>query len=88
MSFLTWKNQKSLSGFEPTAVRDKRFEVNDFKHSATDASHKIVMVLKYFYDFKNILKFINVILKNPINYYFFYTFLLFPWIYNKLTIRN
>jgi hypothetical protein len=28
---------KSLSGFEPTAVRGKWFEVNDLNHSATDA---------------------------------------------------
>jgi hypothetical protein len=31
------KNSKSLSGFEPTVVRGKWFEVNDLNHSATDA---------------------------------------------------
>jgi hypothetical protein len=30
-------NPKSLSGYEPTAVRGKWFEVNDLNHSATDA---------------------------------------------------
>jgi hypothetical protein len=36
-SSLTWKNQKSLSGFEHTAVRGKWFEINDLNHSTTDA---------------------------------------------------
>jgi hypothetical protein len=31
------KESKVLSGFEPTAVRGKWFEVNDLNHSATDA---------------------------------------------------
>jgi hypothetical protein len=31
------KESKSLSGFEPTVVRGKWFEVNDLNHSATDA---------------------------------------------------
>jgi hypothetical protein len=31
------KESKSLSGFEPTAVRGKWFEVNDINHSAIDA---------------------------------------------------
>jgi hypothetical protein len=30
------KESKSLSGFEPTAVRGKWFEVNDLNHLATD----------------------------------------------------
>jgi hypothetical protein len=31
------KESKSLSGFEPTAVKGKWFEINDLDHSATDA---------------------------------------------------
>jgi hypothetical protein len=31
------ENSKFLSGFEPTAVRGKWFEVNDLNHSATGA---------------------------------------------------
>jgi hypothetical protein len=30
------KESKVLSGFEPTAVRAKRFEVNDLNHLAKD----------------------------------------------------
>jgi hypothetical protein len=37
------KNPKSLSGFEPTAVRGKWFEVNDLSHLTTDA-HKLMHV--------------------------------------------
>jgi hypothetical protein len=29
--------KESLSEFEPTAVRGRRFEINDLNHSATDA---------------------------------------------------
>jgi hypothetical protein len=35
-------NPKSLSGFEPTAVRGKWFEVNDLNHSAMDAPQVLI----------------------------------------------
>jgi hypothetical protein len=36
------KDPKSLSEFEPTAVRGKWFEVNDINHSAMDAPNEFV----------------------------------------------
>jgi hypothetical protein len=39
------KNPKSLSGFEPTAVRGKWFEVNDLKHICVDDDDEIVDIV-------------------------------------------
>jgi hypothetical protein len=46
-------NPKSLSGFEPTAVRGKWFEVNNINHLATDAPFRMIYLfnlLKFYLD--------------------------------------
>jgi hypothetical protein len=37
------EESKSLSGFEPTEVRGKRFEVNDLNHSALTFYHMSIL---------------------------------------------
>jgi hypothetical protein len=54
----------ALSGFEPTAVRGKWFEVNDLNHSAKDApcsilEYPLISLFKFYHSASEMLRFIK-----------------------------